>query len=252
MTNPPSDFRQYIGTPFQPYILPIISRGAKLKADSKLTEDHLGKIPGKYFPAVGEWSGFYQWQSNRTTSTALERWQVWQEPAPDGSGMTISIGLRTKVILAVDIDADDEAVANELEMRAICMLGIPGAIRRRVGSPRRVLFYGHNVRTMPVTKLRLEFKILATEQKAAIEILGDGQQVVIEGPHAKGAIHYWQDGIGLIEGFDRMRSNLKTIDDFDYLMLHLKEWVAEDERFQLVTMKLPSGNERGEQLRSPT
>ncbi len=248
MTHPPSDFRKYISTPFQSYILPIIPKGARLKADSKISQDQLGKIPGKYFPAVGEWGGFYAWPANRTTSTALAHWQVWQKPTPDGCGVSIAIAIRTKVILAVDIDADDEEVANELELRVVCWLGPPGAIRRRHGSPRRVLFYGHNVRTMPVTKMRLEFKILATDQKAAIEILGDGQQVVIEGPHAKGAMHYWQDGIGLIEGFGTMSGNLKTVDHFDQLMLHLKQWVEEDDRFQRVTMKLPTHGERDEAI----
>ena len=31
MTNPPTDFLKYIGTPFQPYILPIIPAGAALR-----------------------------------------------------------------------------------------------------------------------------------------------------------------------------------------------------------------------------
>ena len=58
---------------------------------------------------------------------------------------------------------------------------------------------------MPITKARFEFKILSSteDDRPAIEVLGQGQQVVAEGPHAKGAMHYWQDGIGLIEAFRR-------------------------------------------------
>ena len=248
MTHPPSNFLKYRKTVFAPYILPIIPVGAKLRADSKVVPEQIGKIPGRYFPGNGEWSGFRAWSTNRTTSTALEHWQVWQSPTPDGCGVSIAIAIRTKIVLAVDIDADDEEVANDLELHVIMMMGHPGAIRRRHGSPRRVMFYAHNVRTMPVTKMRLEFKILATDQKAAIEILGDGQQVVLEGPHAKGAMHYWQNDVGLIEGLDALRRNQKTVDDFDALMLHLKGWIDTDDRFERVTMKLPSHGERGESI----
>ena len=67
MTNPPTNFLKYIDTPVEPYILPIIPASATLHADSKIEAVQLGKIPGKRRPD-GTWTGFYAWQSNRTTA----------------------------------------------------------------------------------------------------------------------------------------------------------------------------------------
>ena len=108
MTNPPTDFIKYANTPYQHYILPIIPAGAPLKEDSGLTPDQLGKIPGKFFPGPKLWAGFYNWPNNMTTPTMLERWQHWQDP--DQAATTFASGLRTGVVIAVDIDIDDEAV----------------------------------------------------------------------------------------------------------------------------------------------
>jgi hypothetical protein len=80
MTNPPSDFLKFVGTPFERHILPIIPVGARLTADSSLTADQLGKIPGKYFPLVGKWAGFCAWQKHIATRQHLKRWQHWQVP----------------------------------------------------------------------------------------------------------------------------------------------------------------------------
>jgi hypothetical protein len=49
-----------------------------------------------------------------------------------------------------------------------------------------------------IRKHRLAFRNADGNQRA-IEFLGDGQQVIIEGPHAKGANALLRDGIGLIE-----------------------------------------------------
>jgi hypothetical protein len=51
-------FKDYKGTPFVPYLLPIIPKGEPLSAESSLTQDMLGKIPGLRNPDTGEWAGF--------------------------------------------------------------------------------------------------------------------------------------------------------------------------------------------------
>ncbi len=196
----------------------------------------LGKIPGKRRPD-GTWTGFYAWQSNRATPLMLERWQGWQ----DTTGPFAS-AIRTGVFLAGDVDINDEAIAEEITVRVIASLGTPGATRRRFGNPRRVLFYGHMSNTDPIAKRKIKFRIIDTGEECAIELLGEGQQVVIEGPHAKGAMHYWQDDIGLIEGIDAMRDNLLTLKDVNNLIADLQRFIEADPRFELIKASLPGSS----------
>lgn len=241
MTHSKTDFLKYRTTPFEPFILPIIPAGATLKEDSKLTPDQLGKIPGKFYAGLKAWSGFYAWQASRAKHFDLTRWQGWQDK--DQADTAIALALRTGEILAIDIDITDEVIAEYVTCLIIAMMGMPGAIRRRPGTGRRMLFYGHKPHTAPVSKSRIAFDILATGEKAAVEVLGYGQQVVAEGPHAKGALHYWQDGIGLIEGYQTMAENLQTIESIDQMMVQLRNYIDGDERYERTKFAAPSMRE---------
>ena len=92
---------------------------------------------------------------------------------------------------------------------------------------------------------------MATGEECAFELLGEGQQVVTEGPHAKGAMHYWQNDVGLIEGVDAMRDNLLTAEDVDKLFVELKEFIEADPRFELIKVSLPgsANSERADAVR---
>lgn len=239
MMNPPSDFLKYIGTPFEPYILPIIPAGAELIEASKLSPEQLGKIPGKWFPQPRKWAGFYGWQAHRATRFDIERWHGWQDD--DKYGSAIALCLRTNYLPAVDIDVNNAAIAAEVRLLVQLRLGAPGAVRCRHGSPRQLMFYGHKPHTAPITKGRLAWTIVETGEECAIEILGHGQQGVAEGPHAKGAMHYWENGQGLIEGFETMRDNLLTIEDIDQMMVALRDWIDNDPRFERKKLSLPTG-----------
>lgn len=184
-TQPPSDFLKYIGTPFERYILPIIPAGAKLTKTSTLTPKHLGKVPGIWLPDVKRWRGFPGWQRHRACRADLERWQGWQEP--DKADTAIAIGLQLgHLIIAANIDTDDAGIADRAERVVIAALGKPLCVRRTEGSPRRVLFYAQDPQAMPITKDRFAFTApnIAGDKVNAVEILGLGQQVVIEGPAA--------------------------------------------------------------------
>jgi phage/plasmid-associated DNA primase len=242
ITHPPSNFLKYIGTPFQYFILPIIPAGAELKKESTLTPDYLGKIPGKWSSTLRKWTGFYAWQNNLATQPQLELWQGWQ--GPDQCDTAIAIGMRTEIVCAADFDINNDAVAVEARIRFQAALGLPGAVRRRYGSARSVLVYLRLPRSSPITKSRLAFKILATGEECAIEFLGHGQQVVIEGPHAKGAMHYWEDNHELIDSVDKLLANVITIDHVDRAMRQLKDWVDGDERFERINLSRPSMSDR--------
>lgn len=172
MTHPHSDFLKFAAEPALMYfILPIIPVGAELRDDSTLTPDHLGKIPGKWFPATRKWSGFYGWQAYQAKSTDLARWQEWQTQCETG----IAIGLRLGIFLACDIDCNDMAVADEIELHVSMQLGRTFAVRRRHESARRVMFYVHKMNVAPITKSRIAFKILGTGEDCIVEFLGHGQ-----------------------------------------------------------------------------
>jgi hypothetical protein len=112
-------------------------------------------------------------------------------------------------------------------------------VRLRHGSPRRVLVYEYDQHTAPIRKHRLAFSD-ARGNKHIVEYLARGQQVVIEGPHAKGAMHYWRNG-GLIEHRAWLTENLVNGDQVNACMRALGEWVDSTDGFERIKLTLPTG-----------
>jgi hypothetical protein len=252
MNAPASNFLKYIGTPFERYILPIIPAGAEIKEDtddekgSTLTAAHLGKIPGKFIPAIKKWVGFFAWQRHRTTTAHLERWQGWQDP--DKAGVPIAIGLQTAEFPVVDIDSDDPDIVEAICSLATEHLGWSPA-RCREESPRRVLCYkwtpGSNRDRAPVQKMRLAFTD-DEEKPHVVEILGFGQQVVIEGPHAKGKMHYWLNEMGLAESHGELVDI--SAHEASCFLAAIREW-AQKQGFTLAKLALPTMSNRGPSIK---
>jgi putative DNA primase/helicase len=241
MAAPHSNFLKYIGTPFERYILPIIPAKATLKPreDGKpgIAPENLGKIPGRYLPYTGAWVGFWNWQNHRTKKNDLERWQGWQT-----ADVPIAIGMQTAEFPVVDIDSDDPEIVAAICTLATAHLGW-SPVRCREESPRRVLCYkwtpGPNHDRMPVRKMRFAF---AAEGKThVIEILGSGQQVVIEGPHAKGKMHYWLDEKGLAESHSELVDIAAA--EASKFIAAVRGWV-EEQGFTPVKLTLPTSSGR--------
>jgi P4 family phage/plasmid primase-like protien len=192
-----SDFVKYKDHPVAQYLLPIIPAGAKIRDISKVNEGHLGKIPGRYNSEEKAWSGYPKWTEQRATPTQLERWQAWQ----DETG-PFAIGMHNVITVAFDLDIDVEKLVEAVQARIELAFGPTPVVRRREGSPRRVLIYRHKPHTAPLSKRIYKFK--DGETVALLEMLARGEHVVIEGPHAKGSMHYWEDGSGLIEAWDKI------------------------------------------------
>lgn len=194
-----TNFLKYADTPLQRYVLPIIPVGAKLKATSKLTADQLGKIPGLISSSGGEWTGF-KWQSCCPNRTVLKCWETWQTDYK----VIIPLGLRLgDMIVVIDFDVENETYLNRARNVAERHLGVTPVVRRRDGSIRCVLVYRHKAGTQPITKFAGAY-LDEQGQKQLIETLGTGQQVVLEGPHAKGAMHYWEGGRELVDHLDEI------------------------------------------------
>jgi putative DNA primase/helicase len=231
-----SRFEDYIGTPYETYIHPIIPVGSTMSALSKITPDRLGKIPGRMKPD-GTWAG-YNWQAEwqYTKATTLRRYQAWQL---EGVPKVIPIGLVTREYIAIDLDTEDEKVVEWFKAKIAAILGVTPVIRRRDGNKTRmVLFFKHKNHTPPITKHKFE-ALDADGNKHLLEIVGSGEQVVIEGPHAKGAMQYWENG-GLVDHI----GELPEIDLFmcDELINTLK---AEAESQGLTEAKISAGHMGG-------
>jgi len=201
VSNQGSNFLKYAVSPLRQYILPIIPAGANLGPDSSLPPDNLGKVPGTYSRSQGCWYGHPGWQRHVTKVGDLRRWEGWQKQEPGSPGVPVPIGIRLSPLIGADFDINNGAVSAWAQGIAVETLGEALAVRIREGSCRVMSFYLQDARTaLPITKNRIAFKLPATgDEVHLIEILGLGQQAVIEGPHAKGAMHRWRGDKGLAD-----------------------------------------------------
>lgn len=229
-----TNFKKWAGTDFEAYILPIIPAGATLKPESKLKPEMLGKIPGRYSPDVRAWAGLYQWQLHRGTARSLAIFESWQLDAGP-----VACGINTRNFPCFDIDCNDPAIADQVENIIALEIGASPVVRLRHGSARRTLMYERDQRTAPITKHR---RIFQDEQGQThmVELLADGEQTVIEGPHAKGAMHYWRSG-DPIENREWLKNKLITGDDIVRAMNALSTWIDATPGIEMVKAAGSSG-----------
>ena len=228
----PTDFKKYIGTPFRSYILPIVPVGGKLSPNSNISPEMLGKIPGRYNAQEGHWAGF-AWQRNETTATQLQRWELQQlDTGP------IAAGMRLDEVIAIDCDADTAEYVALQRRLAEKHLGITPVARRRDGAVRIQLFYKWKPHTPFIQKRRALFND-KEGVKYLTEVLGRGQQTVIEGPHASGKMYYWENG-GLIEHADEMPE--VTVDQTDAFLRAVAE-ASEAMGFEKARLSLPTARD---------
>jgi hypothetical protein len=228
-----TNFLKYADTPLQRYVLPIIPVGAKLKATSKLTADHLGKIPG-LISDYGEWTSF-PWQNSVGSKVRLEIWQGWQAEYKLVIPLAFRLGDK---LIAIDLDIENELYLNAVRALAEQHFGVTPVVRRRDGSIRCVLVYRHKAGTPPTTKFAGAYKD-EHEQKQLVEVLGTGQQVVLEGPHAKGAMHYWEGDRELVDHLDEIPEITSEMVSAFYMELN---WLATAAfGYTKYKLSLPSG-----------
>jgi putative DNA primase/helicase len=147
-------------------VIPVIPPDAPLSAASKIRPEDRGKVPGR-LNGQGTWGGF-DWLHHTTREADLAAW------TRTGAG----IGLRAAECPGLDIDVFDERIAALVESTAKRVLG---PAPRRVGrAPKRLLAY----RTAtPFGRIRLWFRAPGSDRAQLVEMLGDGQQYVVDGVH---------------------------------------------------------------------
>ncbi len=188
-TDPPvgnstPSFRKLAGVGFQKDVIPIMPADAAISPTSKVRPEDRGKVPGKLLKK-GTWVGYGDWPNLETTSGNVRTWDKWPG---------VGIGVRTGVVVGVDIDVTDEALSLAIEQKARAIFGTAPC---RIGNPpKRLLPYRT---TVPRGKIRNEFVHFDTGEAHAIEILGTGQQFVSYGIHPKTNKPYSWEGGDLIE-----------------------------------------------------
>lgn len=200
-----SKIHAYAAAGFGPDLLPIIPPDARVSASSR-HPGHVarsrGKIPGKF---VGDgWVGYGEWTAVEATAQDIEKWAGW----PSG------VGLQGRNYPGLDIDVSDAPLADKIEACAILTLG--AAPVRFGNGTRRLLTYA----APGLKKRRLAFRPASQAEQSlgdgdrggghgaegrepasgedkpfAVELLGAGQQYVVEGTHPKtGLPYWWRDG----------------------------------------------------------
>jgi hypothetical protein len=135
--------------------------------------DHSCASPGKRPHLAG-------WQDVIITPATLAVWALTH---------TGNIGVRTRYFPAVDIDVESPAVAEACEEGVIATVGA-AARRTRANTARRLLLF--RLEGEPFEKATLRFT-LPMGERAQVEILAAGQQVVVAGVHHTGAKIEWRD-----------------------------------------------------------
>src|SRR5271166_4543729 len=211
-----SPFQKYLGTELVPELLAIIPPGVQLSAGSTVDPKHLGKVPGNYNPVTEKWSGRSDWLKGFATEAMIHEWSKYPDP---------NIGIRTKYFPVVDFDIELDRLVRDLLPIAEKHLG-PAPLRGRDGSPRVMLIYRLAQGAEPIRTLCLKFTLPETgSTQHAIEILGNGRSVVLEGQHPKGGHYKWRNGIGPI-GYGPESLTSVTIEKLRAFAAALKEKLA--------------------------
>jgi hypothetical protein len=180
------EFAKFAGTEFAKYVIPIVPVGAKLTEFSTLTPDRLGKIPGiRYKEGWGGFGKTCPWQNSwkfppRSYEKLFRTYESWYEK----DGFEPVVGMLSRLLIGIDIDTDDGSYGDIIQRVAERVLGL-APIRTRPNSGKRLLCYRLDQKNSPpIPKMRKVWRT-AFEDQFKVEVLGEGQQWLYEGPHPR-------------------------------------------------------------------
>lgn len=215
-------FHDYARAGFTSELLPILPPDAVVNPASPQRENlekSRGKVPGRQAP--GGWFGFGQWTSHHASDSDVDAWTQWKA----------GVGLQGRRFPALDVDVEEGEIADAIETSALFDLGLAPARFGR-GSRRLLVYAGAGLSKRrlafrlgrrpegPAAQLGSDAgggarpdgqdpldlaegpggaRARAGEEADprplhAVELLGDGQQYVVEGIHPKtGKPYYWRE-----------------------------------------------------------
>lgn len=167
-------FQPWADLGYTSYLLPIARAGCRLSPYSNLTPDKLGKTPT--VPTEDGWVGGVGWTTWDVSRETLGAWCATL------GGARCNVGMNARVVHGLDVDTDDAEFARTIydlarSLIAEAQLGI------RVG--RAPGFLVPFKLETPRHKARIVVVHTGTGIKSAVELLGIGQQYVVDGIHPK-------------------------------------------------------------------
>jgi hypothetical protein len=252
-------FIQYAAAGFGPELLPILPPQASISPATKHYEDLLksrGKVPGKL--GKDGWFGFKDWTSYEASPQDHTKWGLWR----------CGVGLQGRKFPAVDIDVDDGEVADAIEQCALLALGL--APSRSRGGGRRLLVYAAE----GFARRRLAFSLpggcaqpaaerlrgaegggdrpeaddldpgrAPVAKSQAVELLGAGQQYLVEGIHPSGQPYVWRNGVtpATVTAAELTPVSIEEVDHF----FELAREVVEGFGYEIVGASQGSLGDRG-------
>lgn len=162
-------------------LIPIIPFDAALAPGSTIDPKSRGKTPG--IRNAAGWLGM-PWRDHETTRLDVENW----------TAQGASFGLRTRNHPTIDVDVENPALAAELVAELESLFGSP--LLRRTGRPPRFAIpcQTDELFSKIVYTLRTPGDASPSKELSKVEVLADGQQVVISGIHPSGRPYSWTDG----------------------------------------------------------
>jgi hypothetical protein len=139
-------------------------------------------IPCEGKKPIGPEEGGRGWQNSNATADDIKQWRHLHPHAQN-------TGILTRTVPAVDIDVRDEEVATRLH--AMVAQLVPGALVRYGKRPKRALLFKTNE---PFHKMQTPVYESPDGQKHQVEILCNGQQIVVFGPHPESGLDYEWEG----------------------------------------------------------
>jgi hypothetical protein len=160
-------------------LLSIIPPGAKLSANSNISADLCGKVPGQK-NSDGTWGGTTNWAKLQMTEARAKR------AHRDGA----SVGHQGRIFPGLDSDVSNPSDAETIQKLAFDVFG-PAPARGREGSARRLFMYQIADGETPIGKVRLAWKHSDDAPVEAVEILGKGRYYNADGIHPSGKPYTW-------------------------------------------------------------
>lgn len=180
-------------------LISVVPPGANISEGSGIRMEDRGKVPG-ICNGNKLWHG-YDWR--RAPAPTPAEVQQWMK-------LGANVGLRAAKFPGVDIDCTNTSLSNVIKSLALAHLGVAP---ERIGRfPKRLLVYRASE---PFRRMRLWID----NRKHLVEILGDGQQYVVNGIHPVTEKPYaWPTG--LLDAEDLMEI---TRDDADAFLTLLQD-----------------------------